>query len=76
MWREKTSLLGTHQHGFHQPPLRHDRAVHLGDVLQRGQGSLGVPSGDVEPSRFRNKLGTDDKGHQSCSGCGPQGYGP
>lgn len=66
---------GTHQDGLHQLPLRHGRAVHLGDALQRGHGSLSVPGGDIEASRFRNKLGTDDKEHQSCICCGPQGYG-
>lgn len=59
--------LGTHQDGLPQLPLGHGRAVHLGDVLQRSQGRLRVPGGDIEPSRFRDELGTDDKEQESGS---------
>ena len=64
----------THQDGLHQLPLRHDWAVHLGNAFQCSQGNLSVPGGDVEPSRFRDKLGIGDKEHQNCSCCGPQRY--
>lgn len=60
-WGKETSRLGTYQDGLHQPPLWHDGAVHLGNVLQCGQGSLSVPSGDIEASRLRNKLGAEGK---------------
>lgn len=66
---------GTHQDGLHQPPLGQGRAVHPGDVLQRGQRGLRVPGGDVEPSGFGDELGADDKGHGNRKRRGPRGRG-
>lgn len=66
---------GTHQDGLHQPPLRQGRAVHPGDVLQRGQRGLRVPGGDVEPSGFGDELGADDKEHGNRKRRGPRGRG-
>lgn len=66
---------GTHQDGLHQPPLGQGRAVHPGDVLQRGQRGLRVPGGDVEPSGFGDELGADDKEHGNRKRRGPRGRG-